>query len=335
MSFTINAQNIFEYEKEIENKHDYTSEEIEIINTEENLKLYGVLQTPKSEFENIIIIVPGSGMDSRHSHYLLTQELLKNNIAVFRYDERGVGKSDGKFSTVTYGISKITNDLVFVINHLKKVKLLSNKLFGLIGHSQGGMATIGAYARGVEIDFLIQWATPIEKHGEFLKYQVKTGINKFDNELKFDNINKKLEIMDIVHKMVEQNRTDDDLTLSKKLSIETKKYGYKRKNYDRFKYFTLPAMKDLLRQNYESTYQNINIPILYLIGSEDKFVSPKANADLLKSYENKQINIKILNGLNHYLTKQEINPSNLKMSSSFYEMDKNALETIINWINNK
>ncbi len=50
-------------------------------------------------------------MDSRHSHYLLTQELLKNNIAVFRYDERGVGKSDGKFSTVTYGISKITNDL--------------------------------------------------------------------------------------------------------------------------------------------------------------------------------------------------------------------------------
>ncbi len=43
MSFTINAQNIFEYEKEIENKHDYTSEEIEIINTEENLKLYGVL----------------------------------------------------------------------------------------------------------------------------------------------------------------------------------------------------------------------------------------------------------------------------------------------------
>lgn len=330
----LRAQEIFDYEKKIDINENYTFQEIEFENSAEKLKLFGTLISPKKAFEKVIIIVPGSGIDSQHAHFILTEELLKNNIAVFRYDERGVGKSEGDNTYFRYGISQITADLLFAIKTLKNNELLKDKKLGLIGHSQGGMATIGALQKNAEVDFLIQWATPTQKHGEFFKYQIQTGVNTFDNQLKYDTNEKKIEIIRIVQQVVEKNLTDDDLTLSKKLNKATKKQGYKRKNYDRFQFWTFPSMKDLLRQNYETTYKNVNIPLLYIIGSKDIFVDPITNSELLKSYKNPLIDISVIEGLNHYLTKESIDPSNLAMKSSLYEMDKKALNRIIEWINN-
>lgn len=332
----INAQQIFEFEKEIEDKENYIHQEVQFENPNEKIKLYGTLIIPKTEFDKILIIVPGSGIDSQNSHYLLTQELLRNNIAVFRYDERGVGKSEGDNTFLRYGISQITDDLLSAISAIKNEKILDNKTLGLLGHSQGGMATIGAYQKQGEIDFLIQWAAPVQKHGEFFKYQIKTGVNKFDSELKYDNIDKKIEIIGVAQKVIEENLTDDDISLSKKINKETKKHGHKRKNYDRFQFWTFPSMKDILKQNYESTYRDSKIPILYIIGSRDIFVDPNANTELLRSFENPQIDIKTMEGLNHYLTSELIEPTTrLIMKNSFYEMDREALKEIIDWINKK
>ena len=35
----------------------------------------------------------------------------------------------------------------------------------LIGHSEGGMITIGAIEKGIKVDYLLQWASPIVKRG--------------------------------------------------------------------------------------------------------------------------------------------------------------------------
>ena len=95
-------------------------------------------------------------------------------------------------------------------------------------------------------------------------------------------------------------------------------------------------MKDILKQNYESTYRDSKIPILYIIGSRDIFVDPNANTELLRSFENPQIDIKTMEGLNHYLTSELIEPTTrLIMKNSFYEMDREALKEIIDWINKK
>lgn len=332
LSFPIlNSQVIFNHEREINNKENYLEREIEIINSEENIKLYGTLITPNEDFEKLIIIVPGSGKDTRNSHFILTEEFLKNKIAVFRYDERGVGKSEGLFSNVSYGISQITSDLFYIINTLKKDTSLQNKSFGMLGHSFGGMATIGVIQKGIKVDFLIQWATPVEKYGEFFKYQLISGLNTYESSLKFDNINKKLEIMDVVHKVVANNKNDNDLTLSKKIRKETKKYGYSRKNYDRFTYWGFPTKKDILRQNYEETYKSIDIPTLYIIGSNDKFVSAINNVYLLNSFNNPKIETRIFEGLNHYLRNEEIIISETKLTKEIYELNNIALSEIIKW----
>jgi len=331
----LRGQEIFDYEKKIDHKEDYIFQEIEFKNTLDDLTLFGTLITPKITFDKLVIIIPGSGIDSRYSHYKLTQELLQNDVAVFRYDERGVGKSEGDNAAFRYGVSDITRDIITALQVLQQRSDLQDKKFGLIGHSQGGMVSMGVLQQKAKVDFLVQWATPVQKHGEFFKYQIKTGLNTFDSQLKYDDIDKKIEIISVAQKITQENLEDDNITLSKKINKEAKKHGHKRKHYDRFQFWTFSSIKDILRQNYEPTYQNTQIPIIYIIGSEDIFVDPKANTELLKSFSNPMIEIEIMEGLNHYLTKKVVELQTLQMDVAFYDIDKKALDRIIEFIKEK
>lgn len=322
------SQDVFEYEKKITDNEKYNFEEINLQQTEENIKLSGTLVSPKTKFDKVVIIIPGSGKDTRNSHFVLTEELLKNNIAVFRYDERGVGKSEGEYNTVTYSISKKVNDVFSVIDYIKNLSSLENKKIGIIAHSEGGLASIGAIEKGITVDFLIQWATPIEKHGAFLKYQLKTGINLQERNLKFSDLETKLEIMAVIHLIIEKNKNESDEALRKKIKFSLNEKGIKKKQFEW--YISFPASLDLLRKNFEETYKNLNTPMLYIIGSEDKFVDPISNINLLKNFNNNKIEIKCINGLNHYLTHGELKG----MNSHLYEMDIQALSEITTWIKN-
>jgi len=225
----IKAQEIYPYEKQINNIQNYISTEIETENLVDNVILKGTLIEPKTKYAQLVIIVPGSGKDTRNSHYKLTEKLLENNIAVYRYDERGCGLSTGKFNTVSYNINDLTNDLHFIYNNIKKQKFLNTKKIGLIGHSIGGMATIGLLDKNVVPDFLIQWATPIQKGGEFLKYQLITGVNNYDDELIFDTIEEKINVIEKINKVVFENRNDENTILIQKVKIVSNEIEYRKK----------------------------------------------------------------------------------------------------------
>ena len=137
----------------------------------------------------------------------------------------GVNKSEGSNSNVVYGVTKMTNDLIAAINQIKSNYENSEIKIGLIGHSQGGLATINAVKTNSDIDFLVQWATPVQKYGEFLKYQIRTGVNTFDEELIFDDLVNKIEIINIVQDVINENPGLDDLKLSKELKKATRKHG--------------------------------------------------------------------------------------------------------------
>src|SRR6218665_331669 len=323
-----NAQNILDHEKDISNKEDYNSEELnfKIPEKKETIELSGTLLSPKTEWKTAVIIVPGSGADTRNSHYLLTEELLKNNIAVYRYDERGIGKSGGKFNPVNYTVTKMAEELGICIQTLKQSKSLSGKKLGLLGHSQGGMVTMQAYENQLPIDFMVQWATPVQKHGEFIKYQIKTEQNTFKDDIIFDDINKKIEIVTALHKVVEENLNDDNLALGKKLDKVSKQIGYTKEHYNRFPYLTFVNEKDIVRKNFEPAYKNIKIPVLYIIGRKDTYVDPESETRLLSSFENENITIRMFNGLSHYLTASELTLKNM------YDIDKTASTEIVNWI---
>lgn len=328
LSLNLFSQDIMLYEKEISNKENYEFYDYTVLQKQDNIKLTGTLITPKANYDKIVFIVPGSGKDTRNSHFILTELLLKNNIAVFRYDERGVGKSEGDFD-VFYTINDMTNDFQSIFNEVTSTEKFVNKKIGLIGHSYGGLITIGAIEKGLKCDFLIQWATPVERATELFKYQIKTGLNKQEKNLQYSDNETKFKVMDSVSKIIDRNPTLDEMTLKKVIYSTMKKYGYKKKDFGW--YITFSSYIELLKKNFIPVYEKLSIPTVYLIGNNDIFVDPIANTALLKKINNKNIEIKIFESLNHYLTSSK----NLELNTSLYEIDEAAKTHVLDWIKSK
>lgn len=310
--FTVSSQNIFDYEKKINPNCNYIHTEINFKNLEDKINLSGTLIEPKAEYKKIIIIVPGTGKDTRHAHFVMSEKFLQNNIAVYRFDERGIGKSEGAFSTFA---STLTDDLYYCITYLKD-KFKSKKI-GILGHSLGGIASIGAYEKNKNIDFLVQMATPVEKEGAFFKYQAKQNISSF-YRIKGKSQDKVIDLLNLFYPIIIEN--DDFKTIRKKAKKVAKENGFNKGFYQ----FISPAHIDHVKQNHEQTYKNIKIPLLYIIGSNDKFVNPKTETALIKSFKNSNIQIKLIDGLNHYLTTGEY--------KSLYQIDDTAFNEILKFI---
>lgn len=312
------AQNIFEYEQPIELSNDYRSLEITSTNSEDRILIEGTLLYPASDFTKVVLIVPGSGKDTRHSHFKLAEEFLKNQFAVFRFDERGIGKSGGKYN---YTASSLQKDIIAVYHQLRRTDLLHNKKIGILGHSLGGIASIGAFGKGCDFDFLIQMGTPAENNGAFIEYQALTNIDGFYT-VKNKTTEEVIQFINALRKTV---RPNDDFNCTKKRSKSVvKKMGFRKGRH-----IVNPLLIDLMQQNHEQTYQSSKAPILYIIGSRDRIVSSSNEIQVLEKLNNPLVTISLIPDVNHWLNDQ-IGPT--KMSRSLYDMNKKAMKKIIEWI---
>ena len=120
--------------------YSYYSEEVTFKNKEAGILLAGTLTLPKKEGNYpAVILISGSGPQNRdeelfgHKPFLvLADHLTKNGIAVLRYDDRGVDKSQGDFKAAT--ISNFITDAESAVAYLKTRNEIDKKRIGLIGH---------------------------------------------------------------------------------------------------------------------------------------------------------------------------------------------------------
>jgi len=138
----------------------YEQKELEIKN--KNIKIAGTLTLPKETNFPIVILVSGSGQQDRDCElvghkpfWILADYLSENGIAVFRYDDRGIGKSTGEFGSSTE--TDFTSDVLAIFSYLKK-KYPGHPI-GIYGHSEGGIIGLRAAAQQKEIKFLIESAS--------------------------------------------------------------------------------------------------------------------------------------------------------------------------------
>lgn len=130
----------------------YTTKEININNSKDDVILSGTLTLPKdyNTATPAVVMITGSGLQNRdeeifgHKPFaVMADYLARNGIASFRYDDRGYGKSSGNGTTAT--TEDFARDARCALEYVRMAENFNN--VGLLGHSEG--ATI-AFMLGAE-----------------------------------------------------------------------------------------------------------------------------------------------------------------------------------------
>ena len=136
------------------------SEETLAIRSVDGVTLGATLSVPKGVAKpNVVILVHGSGPLTRDEEIaghrvfaVLADHLLRQGVAVLRYDKRGVGRSTGAFESHTQ--PQLAADLSAVAAAVRARGQFAR--LGLVGHSEGSMIAARVAARQpADVDFLV------------------------------------------------------------------------------------------------------------------------------------------------------------------------------------
>jgi alpha-beta hydrolase superfamily lysophospholipase len=124
---------------------DYVSEDLEIDNPAGNSVLAGTLTLPPGEGPfPLVILISGSGPQDRDEtifghkpFFVIADHLTKKGIAVFRFDDRGIGKSKGNFAAATS--RDFASDVEAIVADMKSRQRIDPQRIVLAGHSEGGI----------------------------------------------------------------------------------------------------------------------------------------------------------------------------------------------------
>ncbi|HKK43231.1 MAG TPA: alpha/beta fold hydrolase, partial [Bacteroidales bacterium] len=287
------------------------------INHKFNIKLAGTLTVPegKGPFPAVILIT-GSGPQNRNEELLghkpflvIADYLTRHGIVVLRYDDRGVGKSQGNYSNATS--ADLATDAEAAWEYLERQPLINHSRIGLIGHSEGGLIAPIVASENDSVAFIISLAGP-GINGEKIILEQAQDIGRLmgESEKKIregTDINKKLYSIlkkEKDNKLAEEKilATYRELLGKQKLSSEKTnkavnelKATFGANTYTWFRYF--------ITTNPAAFWKKVKCPVLALDGDKDLQVNAKQNLPAIKkaleSSGNMKVETKMLPGLNH------------------------------------
>jgi hypothetical protein len=327
----------------------YTSEDVTFTNEKFNIKLAATLTIPSGSGPfKAVIMITGSGAQNRneelmgHKPFLIISDFLtRSGIAVLRYDDRGVGGSEGKYSEATS--ADLATDAEAAFNFLRNNPKINPKMIGLIGHSEGGLIAPIVASANHSIGFIVSLAGPGVNGEQIILRQTQdisrlSGISESDiNEstktnrelyaiLKKEKNNKEAEIkiMDCYKKILEKkNTSEEDL----KKAVNQLRQTFGSNSYTWLRYFIMT--------NPASLWKQVKCPVLALNGDKDQQVAADENIPAiekaLKSGGNKSSMTAIIPGLNHLFQHCKTgSPSEYATIEETFSTD--ALEIISDWI---
>ena len=278
---------------------DYVSKEVSFLNSKDGIELSGTLTLPKKPIA-AVILVSGSGPQDRNqlfmghkTFWVLADFLSSNRIAVLRFDDRGVGKSQGVFENSTsYDFSE---DVSAGVDFLKSVPELNGNMFGIIGHSEGGLIAPVTANNNANVDFIVLMAGPSQS-GQFVsENQMKKIL--LSNGLTQEAAEAGSEITAELNKTVLENTSTPYTELrAKLLAAYSKKWDSLSKDVKqqikRLGGGTLPEQRiKMLTGNWYKTFlthkpsvylAKLEIPVLALFGEKDVQVSASEHYDLMQ-----------------------------------------------------
>lgn len=330
--------------------YNYKSEDVYFTNSKaNNIKLVGTLTLPKNvKKPAVAILISGSGPQNRNSEifnhrpFLVIADYLTNNgIAVLRFDDRGVAKSEGTQKGATS--KDFATDVEAAVKYLKTRNDIDTKKIGLIGHSEGGLIASMVVSKNKDVVFVVLLASPGVDGGEVLRTQTKKALELAGSSQEHIDFNDKLsnEIYSLVKSISNVDNLKLEITNHLKkaseiapLSIATQLTDINIKN--QVKTVTSPWMMYFIKTNPKQFLEKVTCPVLAINGAKDFQVIADLNLNGIKSAlsKNKDVTIKKLEGLNHLFQTCETGAFNeyAQIEETF---SPKALEIIKNWINKR
>jgi hypothetical protein len=285
----------------------YLIEDVKFTNEKAGISLAGTLTIPQGEGPfPAVILITGSGAQNRNEELLghkpfwvIADHLSRNGIAVLRYDDRGVGQSQGTPVNVTSG--DFADDAEAALLYLRSRKEIRSGSVGFAGHSEGGLIASIVASKSSETAFAISLAGPGVPGDQIMNRQnmdisLLSGANEADvkksistnkklfSVLKKETDNKKAEvkIAEVYKKaLAKENKSPDEIDKAlKQLNASLNPVSY-----DWFRYFILtdPAVY----------WKKVKCPVLALNGEKDLQVAADVNLPAIEKALKSGGNLKI------------------------------------------
>ncbi len=294
----------------------YSEETFHFEVAEKKFKLEGTLTTPNDGTQAAVVLVSGSGPQNRDSeafgHRIFAvwaDHLSERGIAVLRYDERGVGASEGEFGDCTS--LDFAHDALAAYSALKD-RFGADMPVGIIGHSEGGLVAAIAASINKELDFIVSLAGLGVSGTEVLYTQgidiaMAEGMTR-DAAVKHADRNRK------AYEIIAQN--SDAKHAEKELKSYLAKSGVTPGFSDTDEEFEVMNksintkwMRFFLSTDSRDYWSKVNCPVLAINGSKDQQVSASENlrsiSFALRRNKNNSFKTEVLPNHNHLFQQSE------------------------------
>ncbi len=328
----------------------YQSEDHFFENRAAKIFLHGTLTTPPGDgpFPTAILI-SGSGPQDRNEEILghkpfwvIADYLSRKGIAVFRYDDRGVGRSKGNFNAATS--VHFAKDVEAAMDFLKTQAAVDATKIGLIGHSEGGIIAPMVAAERSDVAFSILLAAPGVNLKEVIIEQsaaLSRAEGTPEEKVIQDSLQQKqileLFISETNLKKREEKLRSIVLTSYEALSEEEQKSSgdFETMFAQQMQGLSTPWMQYLLTYEPRTALEKVSCPVLALNGGLDLQVSAKTNLPVLEAALKKapctDYQILEMPGYNHLFQKAETGAFSeyAQLEETFSEA---AMEVMVEWI---
>lgn len=312
----------------------YQSDSIFFLNDTIRLGATFTYPDQKGKFPTIII-VSGTGKQDRDGTFAkhrpffeIANYFSQRGFAVLRIDDRGTGKSNGRYEDAT--TLDFASDITAAIKYLKTRKEVNPKKIGLIGHSEGGCAAFMLGASCRDVHFIITLAGVGVDGLEILKLQ-NEAILRSDKRIIQKLVDNYMSLYNPLFDAVKATPMNEkpDSALYKVLrtwkatqTSETLKAmnmidGRDQMFIDRYAYHAGQIWyRTMINYDPANFIPKIKIPVLAMNGDQDIMVPGRQSLEniekLLKKGKNRNYKIVSLPGHNHMFqhckecTQQEI-----------------------------
>jgi uncharacterized protein len=315
----------------------YREEEVCYTNRQDGTRLGGTLTVPDGvgPFPALLLIT-GSGPQDRdetigpHKPFaVLADALTRGGVAVLRVDDRGVGKSTGKWTEV--GFDGYAQDVRCGLELLKRRAEIDPHRVGLLGHSEGGRIGARVAAQSKEVAFLVMLASVCVPSEQFILRQNESMLRRAN--VSGDKLEKALagvrELVSILRETPNPKEREERVR-----AVVSRKNQSAKETDREVRLTSSPWARDHMSDDPTPDLRALGCPVLALWGSKDVLVEPEQNVAGLRralpDLDESRLVIRVLPDLNHLFQKCETgNPKEfVQLKETF---NPAALQVVVDW----